>query len=374
MAAPRLGLIVNPVAGLGGPVGLKGSDGATVQALARRLGGAAGAPGRAAAALAALGAFPSHVLTAGGAMGEDQCRAAGLGHALVAGLSGETTGAETQAAAALMAAEGVDLILFAGGDGTARDVMAGAGSTPLLGIPAGVKMYSGLFAASPALAGRLAARFLATPPGQRRTREVEVLDIDEAALRRDEPVATLYGIARVPASWAVPRAKASPPADDDSAIAALCRDLAATLEPGCLHIVGPGRTMRCFMAACGLPKTLLGVDVMRDGRLVAADCREADLLALAEESPARIVVGLLGAQGGLLGRGNQPIGPGVIRAVGLSRILVLAGAAKIATLPHGLFVDTGDPALDAALAGYIRVHTAPGRSTLLRIRQPDIGP
>ena len=364
----RLGLIVNPVAGLGGPVGLKGSDGAEVQARARSLGGTALAPLRAAAALAALAGEGTEVLTIGGAMGEDFCRAAGVPHQVVAGFGARTAGSDTVAAATHLTAAGVALILFAGGDGTARDVVAGAGPTPILGIPGGVKMYSGVFAASAALAGRLAARFLATPPALRRTVEVDLLDIDEASLRRDEPDARLCGTAQVPASPAIQRAKASLPADDDRQVEALCRQLAATLAPDGLTILGPGRTTRLLAAACGQPKTLLGVDVLRGTTLVDADCREEEILGLLDGRPAQVVVGLLGAQGCLFGRGNQPIGSRVIRRVGRARVVVLGGAAKVASLPHGLFVDTGDADLDAELRGFIPVHTAPRRTSLLRVR------
>ncbi len=365
-----LGLIVNPVAGLGGPVGLKGSDGSEVQARARSLGAVGAARARASAALAALDPRTA-LLTAGGAMGEDLCREHGLAHRVVARFgAGETSGAETRAATAALVAAGADLILFAGGDGTARDVAAQAAGTPLLGIPAGVKMYSGVFAATPALAGRLAARFLALGPASRRVAEVELLDVDEASLRRDEPAVRLHGTVLAPVSPAVQRSKASVVVDDDGQVGALCADLARRLEPGCLYVVGPGRTTRLFMAACGLPKTLLGVDAMRDGALVEADCSERQLLALTETGPGRIVLGLLGGQGCLLGRGNQPISGRVVNRIGPDRLLVLAGAAKVASLPQGLFADTGDPATDAALAGYLRIHTGPRRSTLLRVRAP----
>jgi len=370
----RLGFIVNPVAGLGGPVGLKGSDGLELQAQARGLGGAAISSARASLALAALAGEDVDVLTIGGAMGEHLCRAAGLAHRVMARFGPETQGSDTAAAAAKLVAAGAELILFSGGDGTARDIMMGAGRTPVLGIPGGVKMYSGVFATSAALAGRLAVRHLALPPALRRTTDADVLDIDEVAVGRGEPSLRLHGVAAVPASPAVQRAKASVPDDDDRQVQALCRELAGTLDPERVIIVGPGRTMRLFMDACGLPKTLLGVDLMHRGSLLAADCGERHLLAALDGRPGQIVVGLLGGQGCLFGRGNQPISSTVLRGVGTDRILVVAGAAKVATLPGGLFVDTGDPDLDRALQGFIRVHTGTGRSTLLRIHAaPALG-
>ncbi len=367
-----LGLVVNPVAGIGGAVGLKGSDGRKIIAEARLRGGVSAAADRAAVALKAFGTSVG-VVTAGGAMGATVCEGLGLRHHAVLvprrdTAVADTRAADTRAAVRACIAAGAELILFAGGDGTARDVAGQAGATPILGIPAGVKMYSGVFAASPALAGRLAAQFLATPPALRRTTEADLLDIDEDAVRRDEVAIRFHGTVCVPRSPAVPFAKASVPPDDDGRIEALCRDLAAELEPDCLYVVGPGRTAGAFLSACGCPGTLLGVDVMRNGVLLAADASERRILALLADRPVRLVVGLVGGQGCLFGRGNQQISRHVLRQVARERILVLASASKVASLPHGLFVDTGEAALDASLAGFIRIATGPRRSTLLRVR------
>jgi predicted polyphosphate/ATP-dependent NAD kinase len=357
---------------MGGPVGLKGSDGAAVQARARRLGGVSHAGRRAVEALHAMTSTAAEIVTVGGEMGEAACWELRLPHEVVARFGHETDGRDTTAGVSALIAAGATLILFAGGDGAARDVAQASGTTPILGVPAGVKMYSGVFAATPPLAGKLAERFLATAPDRRRIEEVEILDADEESLRGDHPALRIYGSAWVPASPAVQRAKASLPLDEDREIEALCRGIAARADPDCLYIVGPGRTMRLFMAACGLPKTLLGVDAMLGGRLVGRDCNEAELLALLDGRSAQIVVGLLGAQGGLFGRGNQQISPRVLRWVGLERILILASVSKVASLPRGLFVDTGDADLDSRFEAFVRIHTGPRRSALLRLRAPTI--
>jgi predicted polyphosphate/ATP-dependent NAD kinase len=363
-----LGLVVNPIAGIGGAVGLKGSDGPEILAEARARGGSSAAMARTCQALQAFVDVSVEIVTAGGAMGEDACRSLDLPHAVVIQHAGATSAAETRDAVDALIAAGAELILFAGGDGTARDVAGRAGRIPLLGIPAGVKMYSGVFAASATLAGRLAAQFLATAPALQRIAEVDLLDIDEAAIRRDEPNLRFHGSAPVPASPALQRAKTSVPMNDDGQIEALCRHLAARLERDCLYVVGPGRTTRAFMTACSLPKTLLGVDLMRNGQVLAADAGESQILALLDGRPARIVIGLLGGQGCLFGRGNQQISARILRHIERDHILVLGGTSKVATLPQGLFVDTGDAELDRGLAGFIRIETGPGRSTLLRVR------
>lgn len=363
----RLGVIVNPVAGLGGRVGLKGSDGSATQAEARRRGGMPVAPQRVLQALRTLVGQDLRILTASGPMGETPLRTLGLDCEVVLTCASPPTALDTVAAATALAQAGADLILFAGGDGTARDVMAGARSVPVLGIPGGVKMYSGVFAANALLAGRLAMQFLRTAPAQRRTTTAEVVDVDEASLAKDEPAMRLHGVVQVPASPTVARSKAGMPADEDAELGALCRTIAAEIEPGCLTIVGPGRTMQMFLAAQALPKTLLGVDLVCDGRLLGRDCGEAEILTAMRGRPVRIIVGLVGQQGCLFGRGNQQISAEVLRRVGPGRITILATAAKVATLSAGLFVDTGDVTVDRLFAGYVRVRIGSRQISLLQL-------
>jgi predicted polyphosphate/ATP-dependent NAD kinase len=368
----RIGLIVNPVAGMGGAVALKGTDGAEILASARRRGAVPQSGGRARRALAALAAARpgAQVLAAPGPMGADA--AGGLGLALAAldlPLPAATGAAETQAAARALVAAGVALILFAGGDGTARDVLAVAGlDAPMLGIPAGVKMQSGVFATSPEAAGRLAADLLAGDPrvGFRR---VEIMDIDEAALRAGRLSARLYGYARAPHERNLLQgAKGSPPRADEADLDAACAEIAAGLDPGRLWLIGPGTTAKRVLAALGLDGTLLGVDAVRDGRLAGRDLTAAEAERLAGEGPVGIVVGVTGGQGFVFGRGNQQIGPEMIRRAGRTGLIVAASREKLASLPGGrLHLDTGDPALDAALAGHIRVRTGPRQSMLMRM-------
>lgn len=375
----RIGVVVNPLAGLGGAVGLKGSDGPGIvrEALAR--GARPGAGVRAAAALKRLAGTSAEVLTAAGGMGADACRAAGLDAAIVfTPPAGVTGAAETRAAVTRFLDEGAGLILFAGGDGTARDVASIVGTrVPVVGIPAGVKMYSGVFAVSPVHAGLLAARFLSGDPAAARTREAEILDIDEDSLRRGRPATRLFGYGRVPLDGAIQPVKAAMPASEEAETAALCRVLARAMQPGVLHIVGPGSTMLGLLAAMGIEGTLLGVDLVRDGILVAADVGEADILTHldahagtdAMSAHARIHVGIIGGNGCLFGRGNQPISAQVLARIGPSNVTAVAPPSKLATIgPQGLFVDTGDPDVDRLFAGYLRIETAPGRSTVMRVR------
>ena len=370
----RLGLIVNPVAGIGGRVGLKGSDGADVVARALALGAVPEAPARAVTALEQLAPLKEQVdlLAYGGAMGEDAARACGWEPRIVGRPGGDvTTAGDTRAAAVELADAGVDLLLFAGGDGTARDVYAAIdGRVPVLGIPAGVKIHSAVFAITSRAAGQLAALFL----GGRVTglRNAEVMDIDEAAFRAGRVSAALYGVMRVPADpLRTQSMKAGRAETESSAQQQIAYRLADEMRPEDLWIIGPGTTTHALKAHLGIPGTLLGVDVVRDRRLVVADATEDQLLNLvAAAQPRRpwIVVTMIGGQGYFLGRGNQQISPRLIGMVGMDRFRVIATREKISTLTgRPLLVDTGDAALDASLAGYIRVVVGYNDEVLMRV-------
>ncbi|MEI4747868.1 ATP-NAD kinase family protein [Rhodococcus erythropolis] len=371
-ATPTLGFLVNPVAGMGGSVGLKGTDGPGILREAKRRGAVAGAETRAVRALKRLSTTTSslHVLSAPDEMGATAARVAGLMPETVGRFnSGDSTAADTIIAARAMAERNVDLILFVGGDGTARDVLAAVGDrVPLLGVPAGVKMHSAVFGTSPENAGHLAGLFLARSPAAT-LREAEVMDLDEEAIREDRLSARLYGYAVSPFERRlVQNAKSGSRAGSERDLDAAARQLANTMQAGCLYILGPGTTTRRVAEALGLPSTLLGVDVILDGQLVGTDVDEQSLLRLMGNHEARIVVSILGGQGSLFGRGNQQISSKVIEKAGLDNILVLASLDKLIALDNSpLRVDTGDAELDTRFAGYIRVHTGADRSTILRI-------
>nr|WP_246602767.1 ATP-NAD kinase family protein [Falsiroseomonas tokyonensis] len=361
-----MGVIVNPIAGMGGRVGLKGTDGPAILARARELGAEPVSGARAARALAELRRLGPAVLAAPGSMGEQACAAAGLACEVVE--TGEATGAAaTRAAARAMLGGGVDLLIFAGGDGTARDVLAEVGTQlPILGIPTGVKMHSAVFAQNPAAAGRVAAAFL---EGRAATQEAEVMDLDEDALRQGRVSARLHGVARVPQERALMQAgKSGAAIPDEAALEALARRMVTEMQPGRLYLLGCGTTMRRIKRALGFAGTLMGVDVALDGRLLAADVTEAQILRLLDQAPATAILGVTGGQGFLLGRGNQQFSPAVLRRLGRENLVVVAGQQKLAALdPACLHVDTGEAALDAELAGYIAIRTAPDRSAMLRI-------
>lgn len=348
----RIGLIINPVAGMGGSVGLKGTDGNVAEALRR--GAVPHAQDRARAALAPLARENGlHFITCSGAMGADLLQDLCLPFDSVYQVSGESSARDTAEAARRIRDAGANLLLFCGGDGTARDIFSAVGrEIPIIGIPAGVKMYSAVFAVDPAAAAALVKEF-----DPARLRDSEVMDVDEEAYRNNVLKTRLFGIARTPA--APGRVQASKQvyeeADEERAKAAIAQFMEEVLLPDTLYIIGAGTTTGALAERLGIKKTLLGVDAVRNYRLVAKDCDEKTLLALADKYPAtRIIISPIGAQGFILGRGNQQISPELIRKIGIKKIIVVATPHKLAELPV-LYVDSGDPALDAAFGDSIQV-------------------
>lgn len=370
---PRLGIIVNPIAGIGGPVALKGSDGPDAIAVARERGGVPQAPERASRTLRALAAAAGslEMLAAPGVMGADTAREAGFDvQATSPTVAPVTTAADTRAAALAMRDADVDLLVFAGGDGTARDIHdAVEDRLPVLGIPAGVKMHSGVFAHSPEAAAQAVAQFLGreTP---RRLRRADVADVDEQAAREGRVASILYGSVRVPD---LPRlvlaAKSGSRTSPGIALEALCQSVANALEPDCLYLIGPGSTTALVLDALGESGTLLGIDAVRDRKVMGRDLSEKQIAALMEGSrQTRLIVGLVGGQGALFGRGNRQLGPSVLWQIPRDRIMILSASDKLLTLSSPtLWVDTGDPELDRHLEGYMRVDVGPRQQVIMKV-------
>lgn len=370
---PTLGVVVNPVAGMGGAVGLKGTDGPETVARARRLGAMPWSPNRARAALESLKCsdLMATIVTCPGLMGELELQSCGVQPNILDGLSAaDTTAADTEAGAKAMVACGVDLILFVGGDGTARDILRAVGQdVPVVGVPAGVKIHSGVFAISPRAAGAIASDFLR---GQiRHVSDAEVMDIDEDAFRRGEVSARLFGYLKTPIQKGLmqgPKAQSRPEAwarrDIAKAVAAMMR-----AEPRTVFVLGPGSTTYAVLEELGLSGSLLGVDVIRDGELLASDANEQQLLKLVGNQRARIIVSPIGGQGHILGRGNQQISSQLVRRVGGNGFVVISTPEKIATLNgRPLLVDTDDLELNRSFNGHIRVIAGMARQIVYPIK------
>jgi predicted polyphosphate/ATP-dependent NAD kinase len=372
----RVGLIVNPVAGLGGRVGLKGSDGAAIQQRALELGAVPRALDRTTEALVRLRPIAGEFefVTYPGEMGEEAARRSEFDPEVIGAIvPGRTTAEDTRAAACEMRRLGVELLLFAGGDGTARDVFDAVGQDlAVLGIPAGVKIHSAVYAISPAAAGELARAFLEGKTAG--MHESEVVDVNEGALRRGVVSTALCGILRVPNDVRrMQGAKVVSSESDASAAAAIAKHVVARMDVDTVYIVGPGTTTRAILTELGIEKTLLGVDVIHREKLLASDVNEAQLLELLDGRTARIVVTPIGGQGYLFGRGNQQISPDVLRRVGVENVLVVATPEKLNRLTtRPLLVDTGDEDVDQMLAGYVCVVCGPDDLRVVRVSSASL--
>jgi len=351
-----VGVVVNPIAGMGGRVGLKGTDGKV--AAARERGAEPRAPDRARDALAALRerAPDAELLAYGGEMGAEEARDAGFDPVVVGEPEGaETTAADTRDAVAAFADRGVDVILFVGGDGTATDVAAAldaAGAdVPVLGVPAGVKVYSSVFAVRPEAAGRVAATFEATEAR-------EVNDIDEDAYRGGKVRTRLRGVVEVPVADDLQSAKQVHAGSTD----ALAEAVAEEVESGVTYVLGPGGTLGDVADALGVDGSPLGVDVYRDGELVVRDGSEAEILdALGERNV--VYVSPIGGQGFVFGRGNHQISPAVIEH---SEVRVVASPRKLDETGV-LRVDTGDEGVDESLRGWRKVRTGRFEERMMKV-------
>jgi len=361
----RLGLIINPMAGIGGSVALKGSDGTGIVAEARKRGAELRAPQRAIRALRVIyeGIEPSKVVltTYPGPMGEDLARQCGYSPEVIGEINPELTTAEdTESAATEMSTMGLDMILFVGGDGTARNICNSVpDNQPVLGIPAGVKMHSGVYAITPEMAGELVCKLVRGELVDIRPQEVR--DIDEESFRQGKVQARFYGELLVPEEGQFMQHVKSGGREVEALV---LEDIAATLieemEDDCLYIVGPGSTTKGLMDELGLENTLLGVDLIKNGELLALDVTAAEIenAISTHNGAAKIVITPIGGQGHLLGRGNQQLTPAVIRQVGKDNLVVIATKTKITELNgRPLLVDSNDPQLDRALSGYIPVIT-----------------
>ena len=354
----RIGFVVNPIAGMGGRVGLKGTDGKVEAAIER--GAEMRAPDRARDTLVALRDVGDDVelFTYGAIMGERETREAGFEPTVVGQPSGEgtdTTPEDTRDAVRRFLEEGVDLVLFVGGDGTAVDVaetIAESGSdVPMLGVPAGVKVYSAVFAVPPEAAGHVAATF-------EETEQAEVNDIDEDEYREGEVHTELRALAAVP----VAKQRQASKQLSGGTVEGLADGFVDETSPGVTYVLGPGSTVGTIKEKLGIDGTPLGVDVVRDGELVAADASEAGILdALGEENV--IVVSPIGGQGFVFGRGNDQISPAVIRKSGVE---IVASRRKLDEVGV-LRVDIGDAELDEQLRGWHRVRVGRHEKRLMKI-------
>ncbi len=361
--ALRLGLIVNPLAGIGGPAAQKGSDGSELQAAAAAGQYALTSPSRARTFLQLLQPFAHQfeLWTVPGAMGERVAREASLNVNLIDYVPGQpTNGHDTERAAGLLAKAGMDLIVFVGGDGTARDVCRALDERQLvLGVPAGVKMHSSVYAVNPQAAAEVVQQILAGELVS--VNEGEVRDIDEEAFRAGLVKSRWFGTLQVPdEARYIQQVKQGGVEVEALVLDDIAADIAEWMTDDLLTIFGPGSTTQQVLQNLGRPSTLLGIDLFLGDRLLKPDATANDI----EESlnnhngPVALFITAIGGQGHIIGRGNQQLTAEVLQRIGRDNLHVIATRTKLKNLQNRpLLMDSGDPVLDKAWGGYISVLT-----------------
>ncbi|GHE85799.1 ATP-NAD kinase family protein [Thalassotalea profundi] len=378
----KLGLIINPIAGIGGSVALKGSDGEGLAEQALSLGAKAKANERAQLALEILKPYAAqiHIYTASGPMGEDTAKSLGFNVSVVHHLGMPESGGkqissakDTENTVQALLDEGIDLLLFAGGDGTARNVCNKVSDQfPVLGIPAGCKIHSGVYAVTPKAAGRV-VELMVTNQLVTLT-DADVMDIDESLFRDGIVKAKRYGEMQVPSELRYVQAvKSGGKESDELVLQDIAADVINQMEEQ-LFIIGSGSTTAFLMEELAINNTLLGVDVIQEQQLIMNDATEPQLWQLIESSnqPVKLVITLIGGQGHIFGRGNQQLSPRIINKIGKDNIIIIATKTKLMALnARPLIVDTGDSETDKMLSGFMTVTTGYNDQVLYPVASPQ---
>ncbi len=354
----KIGLIINPIAGMGGPVGLKGTDGEMYKE-AIRMGATPVTPIRANQLLSNVKNKDKIILlVAPGKMGAEIVRDLSIKFKIIGDIGRETTAEDTKRIAKKIVGEGIDLLIFCGGDGTARDIFDAIGlETLVLALPSGVKMFSSVFAINPRAAAEIIDKFIEETI---ETQEKEVLDIDEELFRKDILQAKLYGYLKVPKVLSLIQSGKTGSGvgrtieENKHEIAQF---IIENMEPDILYLLGPGTTIKTITDNLNLPKTLLGIDAIYNKKSVGIDLNEKSILELINRYMKTIIIlSPVGGQGFLLGRGNKQITPKILKLVRKENIKIVSTVEKMKGLAC-LRVDTGDIETDRMLIGFGKVIT-----------------
>lgn len=381
----KLGLIINPIAGIGGSVALKGSDGQSVKALS--LGAIPLANKRAALALDVLTPYIDsiEVYTANGTMGADCAASLGFSSHIIYHSDSiditDTSAQDTEHAVKSLITANVDVILFAGGDGTARDIcqtiLQSESQIPVLGIPAGCKIHSGVYAITPRAAGRVIELMITHQLVS--LMSADVMDIDEVLFREGTVKAKRYGEMTIPSELRYIQAvKSGGKESDELVLQDIAADIIDKMDDE-LFIIGSGSTTQFLMEELGLNNTLLGVDLVHEQNVIARDVTEQNLWEMLQQAKQdnanqeyKLVITLIGGQGHIFGRGNQQLSPRVIRFVGKENIYIIATKSKLLALEDKpLIVDTGDNILDQSFSGFMPVITGYNDQVLYPVASPE---
>ncbi len=357
----RIGFVINPIAGMGGRVALKGTDGVVEEAIRR--GAKKIAPLKAELFLKNLKSYPEFLVPSG-KMGEFTLKTQKFGYRVIYKAPEKTSAKDTKNTVRIFLEQKVDLIVFVGGDGTARDVASVVDKkVPIIGVPSGVKMYSSVFAVSPLDAARLVDLFV---EGMTKLKDAEILDIDEHAYRNNVLSIRLFGYAKVPyVSELVQNSKSEYYGEEeDEDKKSIAEFIIENLEKDTLYLLGAGTTVAKIAGVMGLKKTLLGVDALYNGKIIAMDLGEMEILKLLDKYPkAKIIITPIGSQGFIFGRGNQQFSERVLERVGKENIIIIATPTKMKDLKR-LRMDLENK---SKFTGYYKVLVGYGKYKLVKV-------
>ncbi|MBY9005679.1 MAG: ATP-NAD kinase family protein [Candidatus Lokiarchaeota archaeon] len=360
-----LGLIINPIAGMGGAVGLKGTDGKEILEKALSLGAKPNSYNRTKELLINLKSIKKKILflTCPKFMGEYILEDLGFNYDVIEHPIFDnykdiydTTAENTKIAVNLLNKNhNLKLLIFVGGDGTARDVQSVIDKQkPCIGVPAGVKIYSGVFARKPKLAADLIIKYLWEEVP---LCESEVLDIDEKEYREGRLVSRQYGVLLTPFEPNYSQSsKMGTPNSDMSNQERIAKRIVENMENDIYYLLGPGTTIKAITDLLNQEKSLLGVDLLLNNKIIAFDLNEKDILEFINKKPMKIIVSPIGRQGFLFGRGNLQFSSNIIEKVGLENILILSTKYKLENIPDcKLKLDTRDSKLDNKMKGFYKI-------------------
>ncbi|MEA3500873.1 MAG: ATP-NAD kinase family protein [Candidatus Marinimicrobia bacterium] len=361
----KIGLIVNPIAGMGGSVGLKGTDGEAYKK-ALELGAKPTTPQRIEETLSLVNRKDLYFIVAPGKMGENFIKKFDFKYEIVSKIGKETNADDTKKIIREMVEKAIDLLIFVGGDGTARDVYDILGlKIPVVGIPSGVKMFSPIFALSTFAAAEIINN------ESKQLIEKEVLDIDEEAFREGKLGAKLYGYLKVPKNPNLLQGKkesSNVSKPEKISKEEIAQYIFEKIENDVLYILGPGTTLETIANKIGVEKSLLGIDAVCNGKLVGRDLNEKNLMDLIEKyDKIKIIVTPIGGNGFIFGRASKQFTPKVLKLIGKENVIVVATEDKISRL-ECLRVDTGDTETDNNLKGHFKVITGYKTETIIEVK------
>ncbi|WP_100065507.1 ATP-NAD kinase family protein [Miniphocaeibacter massiliensis] len=370
----KVGLIINPVAGIGGSVGLKGSDGEKVQKLALEKGGTYQSNNKTKIALNEIVSLKEKITfyTGFGEMGENLLKELGFNYEVLGEEKDKTNFEDTEKLAKSMKDLNIDLLVFAGGDGTARNIYNAIEiSIPVVGIPAGVKIHSAVYANNPKDAG-LAIKEYIENPDRVDVVNSEVMDIDEEKFRKNIVEAKLYGYLKVPRIQHLMQQSKSSSNSDSTDIDGMADEVEERMEKeneDVCYVFGTGGTTFSILEKLGYEGSLLGVDILYKNELVINDGTEKEIYNFIKDKKTILIVTVIGGQGHVFGRGNQQLSPRVIKEIGKDNIWIVSSQDKIYTLPDGyLRVDTSDVELDEELSGYYKIIIGYKRTIMAQVK------